>query len=87
VAAEIRVGSLAAAGASAIALIVMFGTYSQPSVPPVEQLAIENEISDAGIGLLREYPVITHLGLLENYDVIEHLNELPEATRAYAALV
>ena len=71
--------SLAAAGVSTIALIAMFGTHRQPSVPSVEQLATENQISDAGIGLLRNYPVITHLELLENYDVIEHLNELPEA--------
>jgi hypothetical protein len=38
----------------------------------------ENGIFDAGIGLLRDYPVVSHLDLLENYDVIEHLNELPE---------
>jgi Putative zinc-finger len=71
--------SFAALSASAIALILMVSIHRQPSLPSVEQLSTENEISDAGIGLLRDYPVVSHLDLLENYDVIEHLNELPEA--------
>ena len=71
--------SIAAAGAGAIALLSMLNIRSRPIVPPVEQLATENEMADAGIELLRDFPVLTHLDLLENYDVIEHLNELPEA--------
>jgi hypothetical protein len=59
-------------------LILMLNLHRQSSLPSVEQLTTESEISDAGIGLLRNYPVVTHLDLLENYDVIEHLNELPE---------
>ena len=69
---------LATVSALAIASILMLGIHRQPSVPSVEQLTTEYEMSDAGIGLLRDYPVVTHLDLLENYDVIEHLNELPE---------
>jgi anti-sigma factor RsiW len=71
-------GSLAAAGACAIGLIFMFRIHSGQAIPSVEQLATETEISDAGIGLLRNYPIVSHLDLLEDYDVIEHLNELPE---------
>jgi predicted anti-sigma-YlaC factor YlaD len=71
--------SLAAAGAGAIALTLTLNIRNRPSVPSVEQLTDENEISDVGIGLLRDYPVVTHLDLLEDYDVIVHLNELPQA--------
>jgi anti-sigma factor RsiW len=71
--------AIAAAGASAIALILILRIHSHRVVPSVEELATESEISDAGIGLLRDYPLVTHLDLLENYDLIEHLNELPEA--------
>jgi Putative zinc-finger len=70
--------SFAAAGAAAIALILVLSIHRQPFMPSVEELATENGIFDAGIGLLRDYPVVSHLDLLENYDVIEHLNELPE---------
>jgi predicted anti-sigma-YlaC factor YlaD len=71
--------SFAAVSAAAIALLLTLGIHGQPNVPSVEQLATGYEISDAGIGLLRDYPVVEHLDLLENYDVIEHLNEMPEA--------
>jgi hypothetical protein len=70
--------SFATAGAAAIALILVFSIHRQPFIPSAEELATENGILDAGIGLLRDYPVVSHLDLLENYDVIEHLNELPE---------
>ncbi len=70
--------SLAAVSACAIGLILMFSVHSRQVIPSVEQLATQTEISDAGIGLLRNYPIVSHLDLLENYDVIEHLNELPE---------
>jgi anti-sigma factor RsiW len=71
--------ALAAAGASAIGLLTTLAIGSRPMVPPVDQLATETEMAQAGIGLLRDYPVVSHLDLLENYDVIEHLNELPAA--------
>jgi predicted anti-sigma-YlaC factor YlaD len=70
--------SVAALSASAIALILLFSFHAQPNEPSVDLLSTEYEISEAGVGLLRDYPVVTHLELLENYDVIEHLNELPE---------
>jgi predicted anti-sigma-YlaC factor YlaD len=68
--------SMAALGVSAIALLAILSIQRQSRLPSVEQLATGNEISDAGIGLLRNYPVVSNLELLENYDVIEHLNEL-----------
>lgn len=77
--------SLAALSASAIVLILMFTIQRQSRVPSVEQLATEYEISEAGIGLLRDYPVVSHLELLENYDVIEHLDELPETDNQHHA--
>ena len=70
--------SLAAAGACAVGLILTLSIHNRPVMPSVEQIVTATEISDAGIGLLRDYPVVSHLDLLENYDVIEHLNELPE---------
>jgi hypothetical protein len=70
--------SFATAGAAAIALSLVYSIHRQPFMPSAEDLATENGMLDAGIGLLRDYPVVSHLDLLENYDVIEHLNELPE---------
>jgi anti-sigma factor RsiW len=70
--------SMATAGA-AVAALVLFLTFSprpQPGAPPVEQLAMEDAMGGADIGLLRNYPVVEHLDLLENYDVIEHLDEV-----------
>ena len=69
--------SFATAGAAAIALILVLSLHRQPFIPSVEEFATENGIFDAGLGLLRDYPVVSHLDLLENYDVIEHLDELP----------
>jgi putative zinc finger protein len=68
--------SFATVGAAAIALILMLSLHRQPFTPSVEEFATENGIFDAGLGLLRDYPVVSHLDLLENYDVIEHLDEL-----------
>jgi anti-sigma factor RsiW len=70
---------LATAGAAAIALFLILGIHRQPAVPSIEQLATGYELSQAGVGLLRDYPVVTNLDLLEDYDIIEHLNELPDA--------
>jgi anti-sigma factor RsiW len=69
---------LATAGA-AIAALVLF--ISRPdfrgTTPPVDQLAMEQQMSAADVGLLRNYGVVEKLDLLENYDVVEHLDELP----------
>ena len=74
--------SIAAAGAAvgAIVLVLTLGPRPEPGgAPPVEQLAMEDAIGAADVGLLRDYPVVEHLDLLENYDVIEHLDELTPA--------
>ncbi|HUY28362.1 MAG TPA: zf-HC2 domain-containing protein [Candidatus Binataceae bacterium] len=74
--------SIAAAGAAvaAIVLLLMLGPRPEPGgAPPVEQLAMEDAIGAADVGLLRDYPVVEHLDLLENYDVIEHLDEFAPA--------
>jgi anti-sigma factor RsiW len=74
-------GSLATAGVAVAALILVLTIRSGPGTPSVEQLAMENEMASADIGLLRNYPVVEHLELLEDYDVIEHLDELPPAAK------
>ena len=45
----------------------------------MDQLAMEQQMSAADVGLLRNYGVVEKLDLLENYDVIEHLDELPSS--------
>lgn len=65
----------ASAAVAAIVLVLTLGPRSQIGAPPVEQLAMEDAMRTADIGLLRDYPVVEHLDLLENYDVIEHLDE------------
>jgi anti-sigma factor RsiW len=74
-------GSLATAVVAVAALILVLSIRSGPGTPSVEQLAMENEMAGADIGLLRNYPVVEHLELLEDYDVIEHLDVLPPATK------
>jgi anti-sigma factor RsiW len=71
---------LATAGA-AIATLILF--ISRPdfrgATPQMDQLAMEQQMSAADVGLLRNYGVVEKLDLLENYDVIEHLDELPSS--------
>ncbi len=76
--------SMATAGAAvaAIVLVLMLSRPPQPGVPAVEQLAMEDAMGGADVGLLRNYPVVEHLDLLENYDVIEHLDEVTPADTA-----
>lgn len=77
--------SMAMAGALAgvIAIVIVIAArMNQPTpLPHVDQLAIENEINGADLGLLRDYPVVAQLELLENYDVVEHLDEVAPADR------
>jgi anti-sigma factor RsiW len=80
-------GSLATAGVAVAALMLVLTIRSGPGTPSVEQLAMENEMASADIGLLRNYPVVEHLELLEDYDVIEHLDELPPATKQGDAIL
>ena len=49
--------SFATAGAAAIALILVLSLHRQPFIP-FEEFATENGIFDAGLGLLRDYPVV-----------------------------
>ena len=71
--------SLTAAGAIATAALLPVVRSPTHAVPPVEELALEQQLGSNDLGLLRNYPVVEQLDLLENYDVIEHLNELSPA--------
>jgi anti-sigma factor RsiW len=71
--------SLTAAGAAAAAALLLVVRSPTHAVPPVEELALEQQLGSNDLGLLRNYPVVERLDLLENYDVIEHLNELSPA--------
>jgi len=73
--------SLTAAGAAAATTLLLAVRPPTRAVPPVEQLALEQQLGSNDLGLLRNYPVVERLDLLENYDVIEHLNELSPAPR------
>lgn len=69
--------SLAAAGVAVAALALVIAMRSGGvAPPPVAEMAMEDAMSGADLGLLRNYPVVEHLELLENYDVIEHLDEI-----------
>jgi anti-sigma factor RsiW len=74
-------GSLVTAGVAVAALMLVLTIRGRPGTPSVDQLATENEMAGADIGLLRNYPVVEHLELLEDYDVIEHLDELHPAAK------
>jgi hypothetical protein len=73
--------SLTAAGAAAAATLLLVVRSPTHPVPPVEELALEQQLGSNDLGLLRNYPMVEQLDLLENYDVIEHLNELSPALR------
>ena len=62
-----------------IAIIVNRGARQQ--APEVDQLAMEQDMNGADVGLLVNYRVVEHLDLLENYEVIEHLDELGPGDR------
>jgi anti-sigma factor RsiW len=75
------IASLTAAGAAVAATLLLVARPPTQAVPPVEELALEQQLGSNDLGLLRNYPVVERLDLLENYDVIEHLNELSPAPR------
>jgi anti-sigma factor RsiW len=75
------IASLTAAGAAAAATLLLVVRPPTHALPPVEELALEQQLGSNDLGLLRNYPVVERLDLLENYDVIEHLNELSPAPR------
>lgn len=81
---RIRWASTAAAGAIAAAIVFFLFIVRQPhpGVPPVDQLAMEDAMGSAEVGMFRNYPMVEHLDLLENYDVIEHLDEISPADTA-----
>ena len=72
--------SLATAGAALAALVLWFAIpgFHAPA-PAVDELALEQPMDVADVGLLRNYAVVERLDLLENYDVIEHLDEIKPA--------
>ena len=71
--------SLTAAGAAAVAALLLAVRSPTHALPPVEELALEQQLGSNDLGLVRDYPVVERLDLLENYDVVEHLNELSPA--------
>ncbi len=70
-----------AAAAAALALWFAVPGFRPFSAPEDEQLALEQQMDVADVGLLRNYGVVNRLDLLENYDVIEHLDELQPAPK------
>ncbi len=73
-------GMAAAAAIAALALWFAVPGF-HGSAPSEDQLAMEQPVDVADVGLLRNYPVVQRLDLLENYDVIEHLDELAPAAK------
>lgn len=74
----IRWPAMALAGAAVALLAIAIVMHRGPGTeaPGVEELAMEQEMSGADVGLLANYRVVEHLDLLENYELIEHLDEL-----------
>jgi anti-sigma factor RsiW len=72
--------SLAAAGLAVLTLWLAIGPRRPGVPPPIDQLAAEQDIVVANVGLLRNYDVLQRLDLLENYDVIEHLDQIGSGT-------
>lgn len=72
--------SLATAGAAVAALVLWFAIPGlHAPAPAVDELAMEQPMDIADVGLLRNYGVVERLDLLENYDVIVHLDEIKPA--------
>ena len=71
------------AGAAIAVLIITLVMHrgSRIETPGVDQLAMEQDMGSADVGLLVNYRVVEHLDLLEDYDVIEHLDELAPGDR------
>lgn len=75
--------ALAAVAVLAIA-VVAHRRAGGPPLPEVDQLELQQELSQADVGLMVNYRVVENLDLLENYDVIEHLDELkPSAAKTH----
>jgi hypothetical protein len=64
-------------------LVIAIGMHrgARTEAPEVDQLAMEQEMNGADVGLLANYRVVEHLDLLENYELIEHLDELTPGDR------
>ena len=59
-------------------LVIAIGMHrrARMEAPEVDQLAMEQDMNGADVGLLANYRVVEHLDLLENYELIEHLDEV-----------
>ncbi len=81
-------GGLAVTAATAVLALWLTLPGSRPSLMPAadDQLALEQQMDIADVGLLRNYAVVQRLDLLENYDVIEHLDELRPSGKPSDAL-
>jgi anti-sigma-K factor RskA len=69
------------AGVAILAIALAIRPGASPQAPEDAELAMEQDMNGADVGLLVNYHVVEHLDLLENYDLIEHLDELGPADR------
>ena len=72
-----------ALGAVAVAMLaISIGLHrgARLAPPQLDQLAMQDDMNGADVGLLANYRVVEHLDLLENYELIEHLDELGPGT-------
>jgi len=73
--------AMGTAAVAALTIVLVMHRGAAMRSPGVDQLELQEEMSDADVGLLANYRVVQHLDLLENYDVIEHLDELAPEDR------
>jgi anti-sigma-K factor RskA len=75
--------SMALSAVAVAVLVIAIGMHrgARMEAPEVDQLAMEQEMNGADVGLLANYRVVEHLDLLENYELIEHLDELTPGDR------
>ena len=74
--------SMALGAVALVMLAIAIGMHRGAGLgaPQLDQLAIQDDMNGADVGLLANYRVVEHLDLLENYDLIEHLDELEPGT-------
>jgi anti-sigma-K factor RskA len=73
--------ALTAVAVAVLAIAIGMHRWARMESPEVDQLAMEQEMNGADVGLLANYRVVENLDLLENYELIEHLDELTPGDR------
>jgi anti-sigma-K factor RskA len=70
--------SMALGAVAVVVLAIAIGLHRGAGLgpPQLDQLAMQEDMDGADVGLLANYRVVEHLDLLENYELIEHLDEL-----------